>query len=177
MMIFWLYGYMSYQPYGFWKDAPWLFLRLALVSVCSGALHASLGLAVSSLFNQGRLAGATYAGIYFMSYIFTQVMNGFNSASTFQRTPTPAIVRQLFYGSIDGMQIGLAKIIVGTDGSPLFPGMGPNGGRRGGRPDIDMNQFIIGAPNAGWIVPVFCLLVVGGFAIAYSRIKAVEVVR
>ena len=113
MMVFWLYGYMSFQPYGFWKDAPWLFLRLALVSVCSGALHASLGLAVSSLFNQGRLAGATYAGIYFMSYIFTQVMNGFNSASTFQRTPTPAIVRQLFYGSIDGMQIGLAKIIVG----------------------------------------------------------------
>jgi hypothetical protein len=39
-----------------------------------------------------------------------------------------------------------------------------------------MNQFIIGAPNATWIVPIFFLLVVGGFAIAYSRIKAVEVV-
>ena len=179
MMVFWLYGYMSFQQYGFWKDAPWLFLKLALVSVCSGALHASLGLAVSSLFNQGRLAGATYAGIYFMSYILTQVMSGFNASSTFQKTPTPAIVRQLFYGSIDGIQIGLSKLIIGTNGSPLFPGMGPGGGgggRRRNGPQIDVDQWIIGAPNASWIVPVFFVLVIGGFAVAYSRIKAVEVV-
>lgn len=175
MLVFWLYGYLSFPQYGFWTNAPWLFIKLAFVSMVSGALHASLSLAVSSLFNQGRLAGATYAGLYFMMYIFTQVMGGFNAGSAINRVPTPPIVRQLFYCSVDGIQIGLSKLIIGTNGSTLFPGMGPQN-RRGSGPQIDMDQFIIGMPNAGWIVPLFLVLVLGGFGLAYSRIKAVEVV-
>jgi ABC-2 type transport system permease protein len=173
MMIFWLYGFMSFQQYGFWTSAPWLFLKLALLAMCSGAIHASLALAVSSMFNQGRLAGATYAGIYFMLNIFTKIMQG---VSYFGPGSTPgSLSRQLFYGSVDGLQIGLSKLIIGTNGSDLFPGMSQNSGRR--RADtVDPAVFIINAPNAAWIVPVFVLLVVGGFAVAYSRIKAVEVV-
>jgi ABC-2 type transport system permease protein len=174
MLTFYAYGYMSFQEYGFWKDAPWLFLRLIVISVMSGTLHASLSLGVSSLFSQGRLAGATYAGMYFLSYIFTGIMGGINAGMSFSKTATPPIVRQLFYASIDGIQIGLSKLIIGTNGSRIFPGMGNPGGRRGA--EVDMEQFIIGMPSIAWILPLYCLLVVAGFLIAWSRVKAVEVV-
>jgi ABC-2 type transport system permease protein len=175
MLIFYLYGFLSFQEYGFWKDAPWLFLRLIVVSLMGGAFHASLSVGVSSLFNQGRLAGATYAGGYFLTYIFTQIMSGINSFAAFNpKAQSPAIVKQLFYASIDGIQIGLAKLIVGTDGSRIFPGMGGGRGRNG--QSVDIEELIIGAPNLGWILPIYFLLVIGGFALAWSRIKAVEVV-
>jgi ABC-2 type transport system permease protein len=180
MMTFYLYGYLSFQDYGFWKSAPWLFLRLILVSAISGSIHASLSLAVSSLFNQGRLAGATYAGMYFLTYIFTGIMAGINTMNSLNGSKGPMILKQLFYASIDGIQIGMAKLVIGTNGSRIFPGMGNPGGRRGGGGNPgqapDMAEFIIGAPSAYWIVPLYLLLVTGGFAIAWSRIKAVEVV-
>lgn len=182
MLIFYAYGYMSFQDYGFWTQAPWLFLRLIFVSIVSGALHASLSIGVSSLFNQGRLAGATYAGMYFLSYIFTGIMAGTNTVAVSGGSQPIGIVKQLFYCSMDGIQIGMAKLIIGTNGSTLFPGWMPNGSRRRGgnmNPEaapIKVEDFIIGAPNAAWIVPLFFLLVASGFLIAWSRVKAVEVV-
>ncbi|MBS1703004.1 MAG: ABC transporter permease subunit [Armatimonadetes bacterium] len=181
MMVFYLYGYMSFQDYGFWSQSPWLFLRLILVSAVAGSLHASLSLGVSSLFNQGRLAGATYAGMYFLSYIFTVIMAGFNSAAVFGGSKPFGPIRQLFYCSIDGIQIGMAKLIVGTDGSQIFPGMNGGPGRRrgpdfGGERRFNPEDLIIGAPHAAWIVPLFFFLVATGFLIAWSRVKAVEVV-
>lgn len=183
MLVFYFYGYMSFQQYGFWSSSPWLFLKLPFVAMVSGALHASLSVGISSMFNQGRVAGATYAGLYFLSYIFTQIMSGFNAAATMGHEATPPLVRQMFYGSVDGIQIGLAKLIIGTDGSLIFPGMMGNGSRRrggGGGSDsgggIDQAQWIIGAPHATWIIPLFLLIVATGFLIAWRRVKAVEVV-
>lgn len=182
MMTFYLYGYLSFQDYGFWTSAPWLFVRLILVSMASGALHASLSLGVSSLFNQGRLAGATYAGMYFLTLIFTSIMALSNTIVVGSGSKPIGIVKALFYCSIDGIQIGLAKLIIGTNGSTLFPGMnGGFGRRRGGGnfsngPQINAEDFIIGAPSAAWIVPLFIFLVASGFLVAWSRVKAVEVV-
>lgn len=178
MLTFYLYGYMSFQEYGFWTQAPWLFIRLIFVSIASGAIHASLSIGISSMFNQGRLAGATYAGLYFLSYIFTGIMAGFNTAAVMGGTKPLGIIRQMFYCSIDGIQIGMAKIIIGTNGSTLFPGWGPNGNRRRGGQQMTMNMddFIIGAPHAAWIVPLFFFIVITGFLIAWGRVKAVEVV-
>ena len=175
MMFFYLYGYMSFQDYGFWSSAPWLFLKLILVALCSGAVHASLSLGISSLFNQGRIAGATYAGLYFLTYIFTGIMGGFNAIQSFGSNKPPTIIKQLFYCSVDGLQIGMAKLIIGTNGSPVFPGMTPGRGRRGGN-QVDMSEFIIGIPHWQWIVPVTISVVAAGFLIAWSRVKAVEVV-
>jgi ABC-2 type transport system permease protein len=174
MLIFYAYCYLSFGAYGFWTSAPWLFLRLIGVAIFSGAIHASLSLGVSSLFNQGRLAGATYAGMYFLSYIFTGIMGGFNAFTVGSGNKPPGIVKQLFYCSIDGLQIGLAKIIVGTNGSSIFPGMQPR--RRRGNTEMDMSEFIIRMPDWRWIVPVAIALIVAGFLIAWSRVKAVEVV-
>ncbi len=179
MMIFYLYGFMSFQDYGFWTQAPWLFLKLIFVSVASGAIHASLSIGVSSLFNQGRLASATYAGIYFMTYIFTQIINGVNVGAAFGGKKAPAFVQNLFYCSIDGLQIGMAKVIIGTNGSAILPGMGMAGGnnrRRGNQPVVNPDDIIIHAPSLTMILPVFVFVVATGFLIAWSRIKAVEVV-
>ena len=179
MMIFYAYGYMSFQDYGFWTQSPWLFLRLIFVSVASGAIHASLSIGVSSLFNQGRLATATYAGMYFMLYIFTQIINGINLGAVFGGKKAPDFVHNLFYFSIDGMQIGLAKLIIGTNGSPLFPGMNNGmGGRRRANAEISINtdDIIIHAPSLAVMLPLLVFVVATGFLVAWSRVKAVEVV-
>lgn len=174
MMVFYFYGVMSFQAYGFWSDAPWLFLRLIVVAAMAAGFHASLSIGVSSLFNQARLAGATYSGIYFILYIFTQIMGGMNAWTARSGGASPKLLKQMFYCSIDGIQIGMAKNIVGTNGSMIFPGMRPGGPRNAAVQNVD--EFIIGAPSLYWILPVYFLLVTAGFAIAYSRVKAVEVV-
>jgi ABC-2 type transport system permease protein len=173
MTIFYLYGLLSFQEYGFFKDAPWLFPKLFCVSAMSGALHASLSLGVSSLFNQGRLAGATYAGIFFLTELFTKTMQIVNVVNVADGGKSLPLVTQLYYASIDGLQIGLAKLIIGTNGSTTLPGMG-GPGRRG--PGGDGSQFIINAPNLSWVLIVYFSLIVLGVGVAWSRVKAVEVV-
>ena len=74
MSVFYLFGIMSYQSYGFWTQTPWLILKLIPICMISGAVHASLSVGISSMFNQGRVAGATYAGLFFLSNIFTQII-------------------------------------------------------------------------------------------------------
>lgn len=180
MLVFYAYGYMSFQQYGFWTGSPWLFLKLPFVAMVSGALHASLSVGISSMFNQGRVAGATYSGLYFLSYIFTQVMNGFNAEAAEHGRRATDTVRQLFYCSVDGIQIGMAKLIIGTDGSTIFPGMMGGGGRNRNRSGegqgMNLADWIIGAPQFTWIVPLFFFIVGLGFLIAWRRVKAVEVV-
>lgn len=179
MMFFYLYGVLSFQEYGFWTSAPWLFLRLIVVAASSGALYASLSLGISSLFNQGRLAGATFAVVYFLSYIFTGMVGGFNAASSFSKTPPPKMVKQLFYCSVDGIQIGLAKNIIGSDGGAIFPGFSPNQRRQARNPNapvLNTEEFYIKAPNPQWVVPVYLIIVISGFLVAWRRIRAVEVV-
>ena len=183
MLVFYAYGYMSFQDYGFWTQSPWLFIKLIFVAIASGAVHASLSIGVSSLFNQGRLASATYAGIYFLSYIFTQIIAAVNTGAVFSGTKAPGFVRNLFYCSVDGLQIGLAKVIIGTNSSPILPGI--NGGMGGGRrrgpgsatgAPLNMDDMIIHAPSLTMIIPLFVFVVITGFLVAWSRVKAVEVV-
>ena len=181
MMVFYAYGYMSFQDYGFWTQSPWLFLKLIFVSMASGAIHASLAIGVSSLFNQGRLASATYAGMYFLTYIFTQIMAGFNTAAVIGGTKAPGFVRNLFYCSIEGLQIGMAKVIIGTNGSAILPGanngFGGGGRRRGPQnPQVNLDDIYIHAPQLAMILPIFVFVVATGFLVAWSRVKAVEVV-
>ena len=179
MMIFYLYGFMSFQDYGFWTQSPWLFLRLIFVSAASGAIHASLSIGVSSMFNQGRLASATYAGLYFLSVIFTKIIYGaalFSGTGVKNTTP---LLRNLYYCSVDGLQIGMAKLITGTNGSEILPNMsvGMGRGRRGnGGMPFDPSDIIMQAPSIGIIVPLFLFVVASGFLVAWSRVKAVEVV-
>ena len=180
MAFFWLYGALSFREYGFIADNPLLLPKLVLLAAVPGAIHASLALGISSLFNQGRVAGATYAGIYFIPYFLTVAMKAIHISTGWENRPVPEIVDRLYYASIDGMNIAMAKLVLGTSGSPLFPNFaaaaGPMGGGGGRRGPVPPGGVVIPSPPLELFLPIFLLLVAGGFFVAWSRVKAVEVV-
>jgi len=167
---FYAYGALSFRDLGFFKQDPWLILRvLAVVPLCA-ALNTSIILAISSLFKQGRMAGAVYAGLYFLSNFFTQTMGAVWQVSHWKNGKFSAgggseIVKNLYYSSIDGLQLGLAKAILNAQGINVF---GTPVNVRGATP-----------PPAPALIP--CLIIVllvalGSIAIAWKRVRAVEVV-
>jgi ABC-2 type transport system permease protein len=159
--VFYLYGLMSFREYGFWKDDPWLAPKMLAIMPLSAAQHSSLVLAISSMFQQGRIAGAAYAGLYFLTNFFTILMK-FGYAMKHGEDVGP--VGTLFYMSVDGIQIGLAKAILGTNGTPYFGIQQPKS-----RPPI---------PAPG-LIP-FALIVIGVTVVClyytWRRVRAVEVV-
>ncbi len=173
-LLFFAYCFMSFRQYGFVSQDPHFFWRLLIMLPLPAVLHASLCVGISSMFNQPRMAGATYSGIYFMSLFFTWAMKIINAISM-ERTFTagrhghrhvefhqvPSIVQSLFYCSVDGIQIGLAKVLLGTNGTPIFPGGPP----------------VPPAPN-GWIFGgIYVGICALSIFIAWTRVRAVEVVR
>ncbi len=180
MAGFWLYGALSFRQYGFVSDDPLMLFKLALVAMSAGALHASLALGVSSLFNQARVAGATYAGIYFLSNFFTKAMQVSHAIFRGNGQTVPQAVDRLYYASIDGVNIAMAKLILGTSGSPLLPGIDGRGGGPFGKPRPatapPQGGFTIPSPPLEIFLPVFLLLCLGGIYLAWTRVRAVEVV-
>jgi ABC-2 type transport system permease protein len=68
--IFFAYCGLSFSQYGFFSNEPLLWAKLIGIVMLPAAFHASVCLGISSLINQSRLAGAGYAGLYFMSGVF-----------------------------------------------------------------------------------------------------------
>ncbi|RYG88802.1 hypothetical protein EON77_00150 [bacterium] len=180
MALFWAYGALSFREYGFLTEDPLMLPKLALVAMCGGALHASLGLAVSSMFNQARVAGATYAGIYFISNFVTKAMQFGHAYYASEGMRVPTWIDRAFYASIDGVNIAMAKLILGTSGSAVFGGALATTARAGqNRPPSNVANTprgIIPSPPLEMFLPIFLILVVGGLLLAYRRVRAVEVV-
>ena len=167
---FYAYGALSFRELGFFHD-PWLVLRLlATIPLCA-ALNASIVLAISSLFKQGRLAGAVYAGIYFMGYFFTVTMGVVWQMGHFRRSDrmdngladaAQGLVGKLYYASVDGLQIGLSKALLGAKGVNAFGTPGP--------------RFPVPAPPLAPCLVLVLVVTLASIAIAWSRVRAVEVV-
>ncbi len=159
-LVFYGYGALSFSSQGFVKQDPWLIFRVLAILPLAAAFHTSLILAVSSLFRQGRIAGATYAGMYFLSYFFTLLMQMTWTISNEQASP---LVKSLFYCSIDGVQIGLARAILRPDGTNWFalPGKIPD---------------FIGPPPLASALLVVLVVVAASFGVMWTRVRAVEVV-
>ena len=158
-LFFFAYGAMSFREYGFLSSDPWLILKVLAIIPIPAALHASLMLAVSSMFNQGRLAGATYAGLYFVTNFFTVLMGVTWHMS---RGAVPPVVKNLNYGSIEGIQIGLAKAVLGTDGSPPFGRM--------------VRFSSVPTPTVWIFVLIFLAVCSASVWFAWTRIRAVEII-
>jgi len=170
-LIFYGYCLLSYRSYGFVSQDPWLIFRLLGMVLIPGFFHASVSLGISSLFQQGRLAGATYAAFYFFGLFFTKAMQSIVAVSDMNMATgsgggAPDIVKNLYYCSVDGIQIALAKIFLHTDGSPLISPPGGIGAKFG---VVPMPSFWIFVPAYFGICALFMIL-------AWSRIRAVEVV-
>lgn len=165
-LFFYLYGILNFRDYGFWKNDPWLLARVAAILPIQAAFLSSLSVGVSSLFNQGRLAGATFAGFYFLTNFFTQLMTiawGVTGGARGTDLNGPEnLIKTLYYMSIDGLNIGVTKAILNTDGTPW-----------GGIPS---RMISVPMPNL-WLM----LAIMGGLsamflAIAWRKVRAVEVV-
>ncbi len=163
-LIFYLYCLMSYRSAGFWTQDPWLIVRLLGMILIPGTLYSSITLAISSMFQQGRLAGGVFAGVYFISYFITLAMEGAYVSMSMGGNNPPGIVKGLFYCSVDGLQAAMAKIILHTNGSPKLPI--PGGAR-----------FQVPEPSTFIFVPAFFGVCALSLLIAWSQIRAVEVVR
>jgi ABC-2 type transport system permease protein len=165
-LVFFAYGALSYREYGFFFQDPWLFPKLMLVLPIGAAFHASMVTGISAMFNQGRIAGATYAGIYFLTNFFTKAMTIAWLMQTERRGATPGpmldVVKNLFYASVDGLSIGMAKAILGTDGSPYF--------------GIPSDAKMVPAPPLWPVLGIIFAMSFISLAIAWRRIRAVEVV-
>ena len=163
-LIFYVYCLLSYRSYGFISQDPWLIVKLLGMVLIPGFFHASMTLGVSSLFQQGRLAGATYAAFYFFGLFFTGAMQSVAQNMARANNEAPAIVKSLYYCSFDGLQIALAKILLHSDGGGLVPGQPFN------------IKLAIPMPSALIFVPAFFALCGLSMLVAWSRIRAVEVV-
>lgn len=174
-LAFFGYGLMSFREYGFLSEDPMLPVKLIFMVLVPGFFHASVALGISSMFNQGRLAGATYAGIYFLTLFFTKMMQFLFFATVEPGSPAAKLVSNLYYCSIDGIQIAMAKIILGTNGSFLFPMQSLNG-PGGGSPKNTPVGLTVPAPDAAPFVIAFFLICAISLFVAWTRIRAVEVV-
>ena len=163
--FFFLYGGLNYRDRGFLDD-PWLWLRLVGLVVTAAAFHASWIVGISSLFNQARLAGAAYAAVYFVGTFFSNLMLMVWVRSQAGRGRSTSLLgagaETLHYMSIDGLLAGLAKVVIGTSGTPpvFFPPRSPS----------------IPAPPPGLVWGMLALTALPLVAIAWSRVRAVEVV-
>lgn len=166
-LIFFGYAAMSYQERHFLTQDPWLFWKMLALYPLGAAFHASMVLGFSSMFKQGRVAGAVYAGLYFLTNFFTGAMGVvFAVMNSPMRhggvAKSSALVENLYYCSIDGLCIGMAKGILGTSGSAPF-----------GIPD---KSPWVPAPSLPAVLTLMTVLSVVMLTVAWTRVKAVEVV-
>ncbi|MBV6491619.1 MAG: ABC transporter permease subunit [Fimbriimonadaceae bacterium] len=165
-VFFYVYGALTYGDYGFFSD-KWLLPKLLSFLVLSSAFHASMMIGISSMFKQGRVAGAVYAALYFLTNFFTQMMVFTWVASQGHRGRGAAdivpLVKKLYYASVDGQHIGLAKAVLGTDGTPYFGFPSP--------------IQTVPAPPLWWSLAVITPLSLLMLWVAWTRIRAVEVVK
>lgn len=164
--FFYSYCFMSYRATGFLTD-PWLILKLVVMVLIPAAVHASLALGISSLFKRGGLAGATYSGLYFITYFVTSAI--FLVRAGIQGPNRGGLIDWLFYCSVDGLQIAAAKVVLGTNGGPTVPFLPQHQMAEAG-------SMIVPAPS-GFAVALILLLICGGsLLMAWTRVRAVEVV-
>jgi hypothetical protein len=102
-----------------------------------------------------------------MQWIYT--VDNLNSLSG-GGSGAPSTVKNLYYCSVDGIQIAVAKIILHTDGSPMMPVQGAGG------PPGAQRIGIVDMPSGLIFVPIFLLICALFMVLAWSRIRAVEVV-
>jgi len=162
-LIFYLYGALSYREYNFISDDPFMLFKFLLAVLLSSIVQSSLVVGVSSMFNQGRLAGATIAGAYFLSNFFTQLMViAWNTFDSRGGGGSKELISKLYYASIDGYHIGLMKSVLGTDGTPYF--------------GIPSRALMVPRPELLPMLAIGLLVVLISLGLAWNRVRAVEVV-
>lgn len=160
-LLFYGYCLLSYRDYGFLSQDPWLIVRLLVIIPLPAALYSSLILGISSLFDQARLAGAAFAGLFFISYFLTLIVGVIRWEQ--RRMGGSVLLDNLYYMSVDGILQGLFKIVLDTSGSLPF-------GMRGRGPSMPP------PPSAPLFITLYVVICLAFVYLAWRKVRAVEVV-
>lgn len=162
-LFFYLNGVLNYREYGFVSDDPYMILKLLVSIPISAAFFTSIAIGVSSLFNSARNAGATLAGIYFLSTIFNWIISAAILAVHNSREQVPAFLETLFYANMGGLPHALVRGVLGNPNPNAF--------------NANQGDLVISAPQPLLTLAVMVIISLLAMAIARSRVKAVEVVK
>lgn len=160
--FFLLYGVLNYREHGFITEDPWLVLQLPLILAIVSAFQASLIVGCSALFNNGRVAGATYAGAYVLSGLFAMLTGGLSQIRDLPGT-METLLSRLHYLSLYGVIEGVYKVILNTDGTRTF------GGRHA--------ETVFAKPPLMLLLPILLIPMALAIFVAWRKIRAVEVVQ
>lgn len=160
-LILYLYCLLSYYGDGFLKQEPWLWLRMIGACAVPAAVHASLLIGFSAWSKTPRMAGAIYAGVFFIGQFVCMATWGIMTNGHMERG---VLIRHL---NIDGVIKGLGQNIYGVAlRMPTWNNV------KGG-----MEVFSIEPPSLRGVLLLGAALCVIGIAAARLRIRAVEVVK
>ena len=171
--LLYFYCLLSFQSAGFLKEEPWLILRLIGAAAVPGILHASLLVGVSAWSKTARVAGAIYAGLYFISFALAMIVWGISFRGDITQG---VLVRNLALGSsIQGVQQTIYSVDIRQPGFRQA--------RSGRRVNTETQQrtmepsIEIPVPDAVPMIGIVLVYSVVGVMAARSRIRAVEVVK
>jgi len=158
-LLFYLYCLLSYYSDGFLKEEPWLLLRIVGACAVPAAIHASLLTGTSAWSKTPVLAGATYAGVYFVSGIVALAVWGIRFRGDFSQG---LLLRHLSIGGIiDGMNQNIFGITQHITAWQRHRGV---------------QQLTLAPPSFWAMLAIAAGLCVIGIVAARLRIRAVEVV-
>lgn len=161
--FFYFYGVMNYRDHGFISDDPLMGLKVLIAIGLVAAYQSSIILGISSLFNQGRLAGAAYAGFYVMSGLVAGLPSFIGQAQDVAPT-VQKLLDKIHYLSIFGGSEAIYKTVLQTNGSSAF--------REGGE-----QEMIVVRPELWLLLLITVIPVAISWFIAIKKVKAVEVVK
>ncbi|QYK52037.1 MAG: ABC transporter permease subunit [Fimbriimonadaceae bacterium] len=160
--FFYFYGMMNYREHGFISDDPFMGVKILLALVLVSAYQASIILGISSLFNQGRLAGATYAGLYVMSGLFAGLPSVIGNANDVS-AGVQQMLDKIHYLSIFGGCEAIYKTVLQTNGSFAMQDRS--------------SEMLVARPEV-WLLLLVTVVPVGlAWMAAIRKVRAVEVVK
>jgi ABC-2 type transport system permease protein len=173
-LMLYIYCLLSYSSEGFLKEEPWLIFRMLGAAAVPAAVHASLLVGFSAWSKTPRMAGAIYAGFYFISLIASMMAWGIQYRGDFSRgvlvrhLSVPSLIQGLqqnIYG-VDNRQLGSRRRFI----KPKRQIDAPADSRESGMVDIPVPAML---PLLGIGLGIMAL----GVGAARAKIRAVEVVR
>jgi ABC-2 type transport system permease protein len=151
-LLLYFYCLLSYTSDGFFSQDPLLFFRVIGACAVPAAVHASMLVGISAWSKTPRMAGAIYAGVYFVSLAVANIMWGILYRGDIQEGN---VERHL---SIPGIAEGLAQNVFHVS------------------PTIPLSPIVLKEPDLLPMLVAGLAIVALGVMAARSRIRAVEVV-
>lgn len=180
-LLMFLFFIGSYGGVDFLRENSTLILRLLVAGLVPALIHSSLIVGFSAWSRSGRIAGATYAGLYlatfFIAYAVGNILWGTDIKG--ERIERTSIV---LHSSVNGIKDGLAQQVYQVEPPPPIM-WDVNGSRRRGRRSRRPRWANRKPEKLPVRPPLWVSLAMSGtivvipLALATAKVRAVEVVR